>query len=168
MCAPAVLILIIWTIVSTPTAKMEDRGDDDHYVCTTGGFTGYPGGLIFFFIYVGWTGGLLLFGAFLSIVTRNIPSFFNESKLVAISIYNLGFLSVVVIPVFLVLQEFNPFAAWIIRTVAILYAFTATLWLQFIPKIIGVIIIDKGQDSNVNPKSLRTGSTMQSQSATTN
>merc|ERR1712232_68819 len=75
MCAPAVLILIIWTIVSTPTAKMEDRGDDDHYVCTTGGFTGYPGGLLFF-------------GAFLSIVTRNIPSFFNESKLVAISIYN--------------------------------------------------------------------------------
>jgi len=159
MCAPAVLILIIWTIVSTPTAKMDDRGDDDHWVCATGGFTGYPGGLIFFFIYVAWTGGLLLFGAFLSIVTRNIPSFFNESKLVAISIYNLGFLSVVVIPVFLVLQEFNPFAAWIIRTVAILYAFTATLVLQFLPQLVGVIIIDKGGDAEVPTTMTKTEST---------
>ena len=168
MMAPAILILIIWTIVSTPTADMENRSDEDHYVCTTGGFTGKPGGLVFFFILVGYEALVLLFGAFLSVVTRKVPMFFNESKLIAISIYNLGFLAVVVIPVFLVLQEFNPFAAWIIRTCAILYAFTATLWLQFIPKIIGVIIIDKGQDSNVNPKSLRTGSTMQSQSATTN
>lgn len=159
MCAPAVLILIIWTIVSTPTAKMDDRGDDDHWVCATGGFTGYPGGLVFFFIYVGWTGGLLLFGAFLSIVTRNIPSFFNESKLVAISIYNLGFLSVVVIPVFLVLQEFNPFAAWIIRTVAILYAFAATLVLQFLPQLVGVIIIDRGGDAEVPTTMTKTEST---------
>merc|ERR1712084_209304 len=103
---------------------------------------------------MGWTGGLLLFGAFLSIVTRNIPSFFNESKLVAISIYNLGILAIVVIPVFLVLQEFNPFAAWIIRTVAILYAFAATLALQFVPKIFGMIVLDRGRDVNLNAVSL--------------
>jgi hypothetical protein len=33
--------------------------------------------------------------------------------------------------------------SWIIRTLAILYAFTATLWLQFVPMMVGVICIDK-------------------------
>merc|ERR1712039_1140833 len=80
--------------------------------------------------------------------------FFNESKLIAISIYNLGLLAVVVIPVFLVLQEFNPFAAWIIRTVAILYAFAATLFLQFVPKIFGMVVLDRGRDITLNEVSL--------------
>ena len=167
MVAPAVIILIIWTIVSTPTAKMQYKSGEDHFICTTGGFTGKPGGLIFFFfILVAYEGLVLLFAAFLSIVTRNVPSFFNESKLIAISIYNLGFLAAVIIPVFLVLQEYNPFAAWIIRTVAILYAFAATLFLQFVPKIIGVLIIDKGKDAVVSAKSV--GASTQTASASGN
>jgi len=164
MVIPAIIILILWTAISTPTASMEERDGEEHYVCNTGGVTGEPGGLVFFFILVGYEAVVLLFGAFLSIMTRKVPTFFNESKLIAISIYNLGFLAVVVIPVFLILQQFNPFAAWIIRTAAILYAFTATLWIQFIPKIIGVIIIDRGADTSVNPQSLRNHE-MQTQSA---
>ena len=151
---PAILIVTIWTIVSTPTASMEDRDGDDHYVCNTGGFTGEPGGLVFFFILVGYGAIVLLLGVFLSIVTRKVPSQFNESKLIAISIYNLGFLSVVIIPVFMVIQPFNPFVAWILRTLAILYAFTATLVLQFAPKIIGIIFIDKFRNvQNLSTKS---------------
>ena len=143
MIIPAFIILLIWTIVSTPTADIKEIQNDDHYVCTTGGFTGEPGGIVFFFIIVSYEAFLLLFAIFLTIVTRNVPSMFNESKLLAISIYNLCFLSVVVIPVYFVVISINPFAAWIIRTCAILYAFTATLWLQFIPRMIGVIIIDR-------------------------
>ena len=37
----------------------------------------------------------LLIGAFLSFVTRNVPSLFNESKLLSISIYNIVFLSII-------------------------------------------------------------------------
>merc|ERR1711904_215239 len=62
---PAVIILTIWTIISTPTVRMEERGGEDHYVCTTGGFTGEPGGYIFFAIFVAYTALILLFGAFL-------------------------------------------------------------------------------------------------------
>merc|ERR1712063_34932 len=164
MVIPAIIILILWTAISTPTASMEERDGEEHYVCNTGGVTGEPGGLVFFFILVGYEAVVLLFGAFLSVMTRKVPTFFNESKLIAISIYNLGFLAVVVIPVFLILQQFNPFAAWIIRTSAILYAFTATLFIQFIPKVIGVIIIDRGADTSVNPQSLRNHE-MQTQSA---
>jgi len=148
MVTPAVIILVVWTIVSTPTADMkEGYNNRDHYVCTTGGFTGEPGGLIFFLILVGYEAIVLLVAAFLCIVTRNIPSFFNESKLIVISIYNLGFLAAVCIPVIIVLESINPFAAWVIRSLAVLYAFSATLFLQFAPKVVGVLIIDRGGDT---------------------
>merc|ERR1712137_294614 len=148
MVVPAVVILVVWTIVSTPTARVEEQYDgNDHYVCATGGFTGHPGGIIFFFILVGYESIVLFIAGLLCILTRNIPSFFNESKLIAISIYNLGFLAAVVIPVVMVLQGINPFAAWVIRSVAVLYAFTATLLLQFASKVVGVLLIDRGGDA---------------------
>jgi len=143
---PAVAIVTLWTIISTPTAKMRYLGDADHYVCSTGGFTGEPGGIIFFSILVAYGSIILFIGAVLSIATRKVPSMFNECKLLSISIYNLAFLSVVIIPVFLVVQPYNPFIAWILRTVAILYAFTATLVLQFFSPVVGILIIDKGEN----------------------
>ena len=146
---PALIILTIWTIIATPTAKMSDDFDDDHYICATGGFIGQYGGYIFFSIFVAYCLLILLFGAFMSIVTRNVPSIFNESKLLAISIYNLGFLAAVIIPVFLVVNPINPFAAWIIRTCAILYAFSATLLLQFFPPIFGIIVLDRLKNKEV-------------------
>jgi len=41
------------------------------------------------------------------------------------------------------LSYINPFAGWIIRTAAILYGFTATLWLQFLPLIGGIVCVDR-------------------------
>ena len=156
---PVLLILTIWTIVSTPTAAMEERDGEEHYVCTTGGFTGSPGGYVFFGILVAYGTIILLFGVFLSIVTRKVPSLFNESKLLAISIYNLGFLSAVIIPVFLVVQPFNPFIAWILRTVAILYAFTATLALQFTHPILSIIFVDKMKNTKQFQNTILSSST---------
>ena len=143
---PAVLILVIWTIVSTPTAKLEERNGEDHYVCTTGGFTGEPGGLVFFFIFVAYSGIVLLLGAIVSFLVRNVPILFNETKLLAVSIYNLLFLSALIIPVFLAIQPINPFVAWILRTCAVLYAFTGTMALQFLPKLYGIFVEDKGRN----------------------
>jgi len=99
MVIPSLIILGLWTLISTPTAAMEHREGEDHYVCTTGGFTGSPGGYVFFFILVAYEGVLILFGLFLSVGTRNVPGLFNESKLIAISIYNIGFFGIVVIPI---------------------------------------------------------------------
>ena len=139
MIVPAVFILFLWTLVSTPTTVLKSIDGEKHLVCDTGGFTGPPGGYVFFFILVGYEGFVLLIGGFLSIATRKVPSLYNESNLIAICIYNLVFLSVIVIPVVIVLNTMDPFVSWIIRTLGILYAFTATLWLQFIPKIFGVL-----------------------------
>jgi len=163
MVLPALLLLIIWTIVSTPDASVEDRNGNEHYVCVTGGFTGPPGGIVFFFVFVGYTAVLLLFGAMLSIFIRKVPSMFNESTLLAVSIYNLFFLSIVVIPVVMVLDRVNPFASWIIRTTAILYGFSATMFLQFGPKCFALVFIDHFRD--VKLSSLTTSMSQFSQSA---
>ena len=71
---------------------------------------------------------------------------FHLSKLIALSIYNLVFLSVVVIPVVIVLNNINPFASWIIRSVAIFYAFFATLIVQFLPKFVPMFVVDRCSD----------------------
>jgi len=163
---PAVFILVIWTIVSTPTATMKERDGIEHYVCTTGGFTGEPGGLIFFFILVGYGAFILLVGIVLSVASRNVPSQFNEGKLLAISVYNIVFLSVVVIPVFMVLQAHNPFLAWILRTCAILYGFTATMVLQFAHPVFGIVVIDKCKNKKIFKSKLRFSSTPQSAQTT--
>ena len=142
---PAFVIIILWTSISTPTAMLKDIDGADHFICTTGGVTGEPGGLVFFFIFVAYCAIILLIGALISILIRNVPTAFNESKLMTISIYNLGFLAAVIIPVFLIVQSINPFIAWILRTCAVLYAFSATMVLQFFPKLVGILIIDKGK-----------------------
>ena len=152
---PSIIILVLWTIISTPTAHMKTIDGNDHFVCDTGGFTGPPGGYVFFAIFVAYSGIILLFGAFLSIVTRDVPELFNESKIISISIYHLVFLSVVIIPVVIVLNNINPYIGWIIRSGGILYAFTATLWIQFLPKILGLIFIDRFKDISQKTKSLQ-------------
>ena len=139
MVIPAIFILFLWTLISTPTTVLEKVDGQQHFVCETGGFTGPPGGYVFFGIFVAYSLFLLFIGAIISFLTRNVPSLFNESKLIAISIYNLVILAVLIIPVYFVLQNFNPFAGWIIRSLAILYGFSATLFLMFVPKIIGIV-----------------------------
>ena len=58
-------------------------------------------------------------------------------------VFNLTFLSAVVIPVFFVLRYISPFAAWLVRTLAILYGFGSTLYIHMIPKLVGLFLIDK-------------------------
>ena len=52
--APAIFILFLWTLISTPDTDMQYRDGKDHWVCVTGGFTGPPGGIVFFFILVAY------------------------------------------------------------------------------------------------------------------
>jgi hypothetical protein len=65
--------------------------------------------------------------------------------------FNLGFLSAVIIPVFFVLRWISPFAAWIVRTLGMLYGFNSTLWINAIPKTIGLVICDKFADNTSGP-----------------
>jgi len=155
---PAVFILFLWTLISTPTATLVERDGHEHYICETGGFTGPPGGYVFFGIFVAYVLILLLVGAVISFLTRKVPSLFNESKLIAISIYNLVILAVIIIPVYFVLQNFNPFVGWLIRSLAIIYGFSATLFLMFYPKVYGLVKEGLKDPSGMLTKSKTSGS----------
>merc|ERR1712100_448760 len=158
MVIPAVFILFLWTLISTPTATLVERDGHEHYICETGGFTGPPGGYVFFGIFVAYVLILLLVGAVISFLTRKVPSLFNESKLIAISIYNLVILAVIIVPVYFVLQNFNPFAGWLIRSLAIIYGFSATLFLMFYPKVYGLVKEGLKDPSGMLTKSKTSGS----------
>ena len=147
---PAVFIVALWAIISTPTASLEEVQDELHYVCTSGGFTGYPGDYIFFAIFTSYALIILIAGVIISILARNAPSAFNETKILTISIYNIFLLGTVGITVYLIVFPYNPFIAWILRTLFILYVFGATMFLQFVPLLVGVFIIDKGGNPRRN------------------
>ena len=51
---PGLFLLFLWTLISTPTAEMIEADKHQHYLCATGGFTGPPGGDVFFWIIVGY------------------------------------------------------------------------------------------------------------------
>lgn len=139
---PVIFINFLWSLLATPTASLEDRDGHEHYVCNTGGFLGEPFGIVFAALLIAYFAAVLLFGVFLSFVTRNVSSAFNESRLIGVSIYNLTFLGVVVIPVYFALQAAGPVAVWVIVATAILYGFAATMFVQFVPKVWGVLLVD--------------------------
>mmetsp|Transcript_32449 Transcript_32449/g.55508 ORF Transcript_32449/g.55508 Transcript_32449/m.55508 type:complete len:807 (+) Transcript_32449:34-2454(+) len=143
VCFP-LLIMLLWTIIATPTAELEEHDDLDHYLCTSGGFTGEPVGLVFFFILVGYCGVLLFGSLFISFLVRHVPQPFMDKRLVFLSVFNLTFASAVVIPVYFVLIGISPFAAWIVRTFGILYGFGSTLAVHMVPKCVG-LLLDKFQ-----------------------
>jgi len=155
------LICILWTAVSTPEASMKEVDDLDHYICQTGGVTGEPGGLVWFFILVAYDALMLFLTLLLGFFVRHVPRPFMDKRLMSISAFNLGFLTAVVIPVFLVLRYISPFAAWMVRTLGILYGFSSTLLIHMVPKLIGLVLIDRFQSNSGAGKgsgpTLRTG-----------
>jgi len=141
---PILILLSLWTGLATPTAMLQEARDNkDHLLCSYGSVAGAAGFYVFFFLIVAYVGIYLLFGVFLSIATRNVVSTFNESRLIAISIYNITFSSIVAIPIVFVLKENEPLITWIVLVTAFMYGFTATLLLQFFPKVWGIVFRDK-------------------------
>jgi len=140
---PGIILLILWTIISTPVADLINVSNDDHYVCTTGGPTGTPGGLVFFFVLFGYLAFLGVMGLFLAFLVRKSPIKFNDGRFTAISIFNMVFTGAVVTTIFLVLEQLSQFAAWLILLIGILYGFASTVYLHIVPKIIGIVIINR-------------------------
>ena len=147
---PVLILLALWTGLATPTAKLIEAPSDnrEHLLCSYGGVAGMIGFYFFFFAIVAYVALFLLFAIFLSIATRNVVSTFNESRLIAISIYNITFSSIVTIPIVFVLRDTDPLITWIIIVTAFAYGFTATLFLQFVPKMWGIVVRDAFQKNS--------------------
>merc|ERR1712137_638312 len=138
---PFFIILIVWYIVSTPTADYVsiDGVDQKHYVCMGGGLVE---GLtwVFFFILVGYAGIILVLSSVFVFVTRSIKTKYNEAQTIALSIYNLVFVGIVSVPVLFVLQlQHSILAYWILLNVIILHTFTSAIFFHYAPLFVGAI-----------------------------
>ena len=100
---PFIIIMVVWYIVSTPTAQWVkiDGVDEKHYICVSGGLVE---GLtwVFFFILVGYAvsfescscneiliffqGIVLVLSAVFVFVTRSIKTKYNEAQTIALSV----------------------------------------------------------------------------------
>ncbi|KAI8817217.1 7 transmembrane sweet-taste receptor of 3 GCPR-domain-containing protein [Fimicolochytrium jonesii] len=87
------LILIVWTIVSAPTAMLVSAGSNNYYVCSSSS----PGQGIFSGLLFGWNGILIVSGLAVAYLTRNISSVFSESKNIALGIYNILVMSLIAV-----------------------------------------------------------------------
>merc|ERR1712137_81909 len=138
---PFILIMVIWYIVSTPTANYERDidGEDNHYICISGGLVPHLT-WVFFFILVGYGGIVLVLSAIFVFVTRSVKTKYNEAQTIALSIYNLVFVGIVSVPVLFVLQlQHSILAYWILLNVIILYTFTSTIFFHYAPLFVGAI-----------------------------
>eukprot|EP01095_Lingulamoeba_sp_RSL-Kostka_P001041 TRINITY_DN1145_c0_g1_i1.p1 TRINITY_DN1145_c0_g1~~TRINITY_DN1145_c0_g1_i1.p1 ORF type:complete len:1120 (-),score=436.42 TRINITY_DN1145_c0_g1_i1:394-3285(-) len=137
---PFYLILIVWYIVATPLAGMEEFDDDNaHYVCTSGGLIdGKEPYDIFFGVVAGYCGLVLIVAGVAAFSTRAIRTTYNFSKYIALSVYNLLFLSIIAITVVSVTISQN-ITSWTLMNIAIIYGFTSTLSLQYVPIIVGMV-----------------------------
>merc|ERR1712137_15360 len=138
---PFFVILVIWYIVSTPTASYEDIDgvDDDHYICISGGLVPHLT-WVFFFMLVGYGGVILVLSAAFVFITRSVKTKYNEAQTIALSIYNLCFVGIVSIPVLFVLHlQHNILGYWICLNIVILYAFFSTMFFHYMPLFVGVI-----------------------------
>ncbi|KJE95531.1 hypothetical protein CAOG_009932 [Capsaspora owczarzaki ATCC 30864] len=122
------IILAVWTGTSNDKVEVQDDGFSSCYVNPT--FQG---------ILFAYMGLMLLFGIVLAFRTRNIQDeAFNESKMVSVAIYNVAFVTVIMIP--LVSFTTDVRALLVMKSVGILFAVLVTVGLVFFPKIWAVAL----------------------------
>ncbi|KJE88575.1 hypothetical protein CAOG_00213 [Capsaspora owczarzaki ATCC 30864] len=118
-----IIILAVWTGTADDKVQIDDEGFASCYVNPT--FQG---------ILFAYMGVMMLFGIILAIRTRNIKEdAFNESRLISVAIYNVSFVTIIMIP--LVTFTTDVRALLVMKSVGILFAVMVTVGLLFFPKI---------------------------------
>lgn len=103
------------------------------------GLSGQSSGIYFIFILV-FNGGLLFWGVYLAFKTRNVPmQEFNESKLIASSLYNTTVAGTLAVILFYALTDDSPFVAEAVVAVAIAYVCIFTVLTLYLPKFILIL-----------------------------
>jgi len=131
-----IVFLIIWTVIDPPKAvlvevvnhKLERQCDSEH--------------VTFWVIFLVVKGVWLIFGAVLSILTRNIVKEYNESSSIAYAIYNNILLGAIAIPLAVLIKEV-PGGRLTVEVVIITIAFTFTLVMVFFKIWHSIILPDK-------------------------
>ena len=83
---------------------------------------------------------MLVLSAIFVFVTRSVKTKYNESQVIALSIYNLVFVGMVSVPVLFVLRlQDSMVAYWVLLMCVIMYTFTSSMFFQYAPILIGLV-----------------------------
>ncbi|XP_004342411.2 hypothetical protein CAOG_08242 [Capsaspora owczarzaki ATCC 30864] len=93
---------------------------------------------IFTAVYLGIKGAALLYGVYLAVMCRHVANQFNESKQLGFAIYNLTFVSCIIIPLVLALDA-TATAIYLIAALGTLFALVVTLAIIFVPKVMRIV-----------------------------
>jgi hypothetical protein len=126
-----IVFLAIWTAIDMPTVQYQLFQNQRFAVCA------YRN-LYWWIIFVSYKSALLLFGAYLAYQSRNFDPAFNESKIVATSLYVMLVDLLVMIPIGFLLSDVPlvPFLAW---SLGILIAFLTILVLTFLKPMVRIL-----------------------------
>jgi basic membrane protein A len=129
---PELVILTTWTAMEPMTVELfpsELTTDLQRNV-----FCYSPNALTFQLVLILYKAAVLIFGMFIAVATRNVRSDFNESKQIGFSIYNIFFVSAVILPLLYFLpMRFDAY--YVLANVLILWIPSVTLLLLFVPKL---------------------------------
>jgi hypothetical protein len=122
--AVEVAFLIIWTAVDPPKVHYRKMVDDTYSpACQSDSDAWWA-------VFLTVKGAWLLFGAVLSVLTRDVAKEYNESSSIAYATYNNVVLAVIAVPLALVLRNV-PGGVEIIEVAIIVLAFTFTMCILF-------------------------------------
>ncbi|KJE98253.1 hypothetical protein CAOG_008244 [Capsaspora owczarzaki ATCC 30864] len=111
---------------------------------------------IYLAIYLAFKGAVLLAGIYLAIACRNVADQFNESKQLGFAIYNLTFISCIIIPLVLAIQA-SATVVYLIAAFGTLLALVMTIAIIFVPKI---VLVYSGADTSVQNTSSKSNATI--------
>ncbi|KAJ3279273.1 hypothetical protein HK104_001593 [Borealophlyctis nickersoniae] len=112
-----------------------------------------------------WSTGMLIIelvclivGVYVTVKVRNVPSAFNESRYIALALYNWLFIGVI-LQVILMVTNPSPDAAFVIQALSVILTAGGAILLLFVPKAV-LVISGKGNNvsSNTMPTSTSHGS----------
>jgi hypothetical protein len=111
------------------------------HTCNTGSSIIWP------IVLYGYQAVLIIFGIVMAFRTRKVPGKFNESNLIAVVIFNTGFISVLALAVSYVLQSTGPTPVFYIETIGLAYGVLFALLVIFAPKFRLVLREPKMEDT---------------------
>eukprot|EP01137_Pigoraptor_chileana_P023678 Opistho-2@90362 len=123
-----VVYLSVWTAVDGPTPTTKIVQHVEHLECANTN-TGWAIALY------ASEGAFLLWGVYLSWRTRSVTTLFNESKFIAMAIWNIFFIAIIVLPMSFAINTDDADTQFLFTSIGMIAATTVVLALIFGPKV---------------------------------
>jgi len=120
----------LWAIID-PLGPVETPYPSDTFLTYTS--CSSPNSTIWTIVSFVYKGLFLIYGVFLATMTKGVPGAFNESRLLALSLYNSTFCILVGVPLTYILTDLN--AIFVVKSLVILYVTMFTILTIFCPRL---------------------------------